>query len=172
MENKYNININDVISTTDKHGLHGHVSVFRRNKSTEEVSLWDDSDNIIPISGYQFVLMKMFGLHLDSSHKLPLEKLDMDTTLVTPDLNNNGEYKIGIDPNDYSIMADDISSRHIVQGFMIGNGGGAEDNITTKTPIILSSNLEMRYHFNKHKQCYRQAWLINILVFSDKMEHQ
>lgn len=129
-------NANDYLSFADKSehkcGLRGHVSVYRENLETKEISLWEESDNIIPISGYQFVLMKMFGLHLDSNHAHIYDDIGRDTNLIIPDLNNSGAYQIGTDPNNYSTMLADISEEHCVQGFMIGNGGSGEDAITTK----------------------------------------
>lgn len=114
----------------DKHGLHGHVSVYRRNKKTGEVALWYENDNIIPISGMSWTLMKMFGLYLDSKHGVATEQLDRDTTLITPDLNDR--ISIGVDPENYTTMTDDISASHFIQGFMVGNGGSGEDQMTTK----------------------------------------
>lgn len=137
MSNIKECGINDYLSFKDmshkeKHGLRGHVQIFRENKETKEKTLWYEADNIIPISGYQFVLMKMFGLYLDSQHHLDYEDISRDTNLVIPDLNNSGAYKLGIDPEKYSVMSSNISSDHFIQGFMIGNGGSGEDSITTK----------------------------------------
>lgn len=133
MSNQFNFS--ESLSAKDpngqKHGLRGHVSVYRKNKTTGEVTLWDESDNIIPISGYQWILMKMFGLHLDSSHQKP-EIINRDTNLIIPDLNGTAVLNIGTDPSEYSVMDEDISSKHIVQGFMIGNGGAGEDQMTAK----------------------------------------
>lgn len=133
------LNLGDAMAFKDdsneKHGLRGHVSIYRRNKSTGDTTLWYEDDNIIPISGYQWILMKMFGLHLDSEHNNTAsgyEKKDRDTTLVIPDLNEDSKLSIGTDPALYSTMSEDISSSHIVQGFMIGNGGGGEDQMTAK----------------------------------------
>lgn len=117
------------------HGLHGHVRISLKNNETGEVSLWEESDNIIPISGYNWILLKMFGLQLDSIHS-PLnktyEKLDKDTTIAIPDLNDTNEMGIGYDPNQYSVMAEPISADHFIQGFMVGTGGAGEDANTTK----------------------------------------
>lgn len=138
------MNMNDALSfkeKQEKHGLHGHVQIFRRNKQTDEVSLWYESDNIIPISGYQFVLMKMFGLYLDSEHNNGYADIGQDTTLVIPDLNNSNTFGIGISPSNYETMEDDISSRHFVQGFMVGTGGSGEDTITTKNTDYSFINL-------------------------------
>lgn len=134
------INLDDSMTfkdehTQEKHGLHGHVSIYRRNKETGETTFWYEADNIIPISGYQWILMKMFGLHLDSIHNntpTGYEKLDQNTNVIVPDLNQDSKLRIGTAPENYSVMSEDISSSHIVQGFMIGNGGAGEDQMTAK----------------------------------------
>ena len=126
---------NDALSFKDKHdkqGLRGHVQIFRENRTTGEKALWYEDDNIISISGMQWILMKMFGLYLDSSHNKEYENIGRDTNLVMPDLNSAGNFKIGIDPESYSTMEEDISDAHYIQGFMVGNGGSGEDAITTK----------------------------------------
>lgn len=141
------MNINDKISFKDsskqKHGLHGHVKIELENPETKERKFWYEDDNIIPISGMSWILMKMFGLHLDSIHdpSVTYENPGQDTTVVIPDLNNDDQLKIGRDPdskptdahfNGYTVMDDDISSNHFIQGFLVGNGGSGEDAITTK----------------------------------------
>lgn len=133
MAEQMHVKMNEAMSyKEDHHGLRGHVTIHRRNKETGEVALWYEDDNIIPISGYQWILMKMFGLNLDSSHQKSYEKLDQHTNLIIPDLNQSGSLQIGTDPNAYTSMAENISSNHIVQGFMVGNGGAGEDQMTAK----------------------------------------
>ena len=64
-------NIEDQLSFADaseKHSLRGHVTVSLENKETGETKLWYENDNTISISGFQWILFKMFGLHLDSIH--------------------------------------------------------------------------------------------------------
>lgn len=118
----------------ESHGLKGHVRVSIKNNDTGKVSLWEESDNIIPISGYSFALLKMFNLYLDSKHNNgdPSEALDRDTTLAIPDLNNEDKMHIGVNPDDYTAMEEDNASNHFIQGFMVGNGGAGEDGNTTK----------------------------------------
>ena len=116
--------------SNQKHGLRGVIQIYRKNKETGEVSFWDESTNIIPISGYQFVLMKLFGLFLDSSHGKVTDNLTRDTNLAMPDLNER--LKIGVKPENYMVMDDDIAMESFCQGFMIGNGGAGEDSVTTK----------------------------------------
>lgn len=117
-------------SNQEQHGLRGVVQIYRRNKETGEVSFWDESHNIIPISGYNVILMKLFGLFLDSSHGKVTDNLTRDTNLAIPDLNE--KLKIGVKPEKYTVMDENIASNYICQGFMIGNGGANEDSITTK----------------------------------------
>ena len=131
-----NVNINDMLGFYDKTDkppcLKGVVEIQRENKLTGEKEFVGRSTNIIPISGYQWILMKMFGLYLDSSHSKQYEDIGRDTSLIIPDLNNPGVYQIGVDPSKYTPMSSDISDNHFIQGFMIGNGGSGEDAITTK----------------------------------------
>ena len=135
-----------------KHGLRGHVQIFRENTTTKEKTLWYEDDNIIPISGYQWILMKMFGLYLDSPHKKNYEDIGQDTTVVVPDLNGSGEYQFGTDPAKYSEMVSDISENHFIQGFMIGNGGSGEDAITTKNTDYSFTKLRNPIPFQQTQQ--------------------
>lgn len=117
-----------------QHGLRGHVAVHVINKETGKKSLWYEDDNIIPISGYQWILMKMFNLKLDSVHdpESSYEDIGQDTSIIIPDLNNDNQLKIGVEPSKYSVITDDIPVDHFIQGFMVGNGGAGEDAISTK----------------------------------------
>ena len=49
--------LNDAINSEEKHGLHGHVRISLKDNTTGKVSLWEESDNIIPISGYNWLLL-------------------------------------------------------------------------------------------------------------------
>lgn len=123
-----NSNVNNTIN------LKGVVTLTRENTKTGEEQLWYQGSNIISISGYQWILMKMFGLHLDSVHdpNASYEDMGRDTTLIIPDLNNSNSLQIGTDPGAYSVMDEDISSNHFIQGFMVGTGGSGEDTISSK----------------------------------------
>lgn len=126
------------------HGpLRGRVSIYVQDTKTKEISLWDEDDNIIPISGYQFILLKIFGLTLDSLRNVEFEDPGMDTNLVIPDLNYDGKptLGIGVNPKDYTRMNSDNADNHYVQGFMVGNGGSGEDNISTKNTDYSYVNL-------------------------------
>ena len=99
------------------------------------------NDNIIPIGGYQFAFNKMFNIAPDE-----------DTTLRVGDLNDEApQMKIGIPRGDYkstkynaeTSLPDtgltpmggvNISALNFVFGFMIGDGGCREDNITAIAP--------------------------------------
>lgn len=123
------INVND-----DHSGLMGEISIYRKNKITGETVFHEKSKNVISISGYQWILMKMFGLYLDSYHGPGSDAEDMgkDSTIIIPDLNNDTQMAIGVNVEDYTAMEENISSKHFIQGFMVGNGGAAEDAITAK----------------------------------------
>lgn len=156
-----NINLSDQLSFADnsnmKHGLRGHVKIELENTETKERKFWYEDDNIIPISGYQWILMKMFGLHLDSVHdpNVKYEVVGQDTSLVIPDLNEVGQQGIGRDPQDtragygYTPMDEDIASNHFIQGFLVGNGGAAEDVITTKNTDYSYTNLRSAIPFQQ-----------------------
>lgn len=125
----------DSMNIDDNHSaLVGEISIYRRNKTTGEKILHEKSKNVISISGYQWILMKMFGLYLDSYHGAGSDADDMgqDSTIIIPDLNNDTQLGIGVAPTEYTKMEENISSNHFIQGFMVGNGGSAEDAITAK----------------------------------------
>lgn len=125
----------DSMNIDDDHSaLVGEISIYRRNKTTGEKILHEKSKNVISISGYQWILMKMFGLYLDSYHGAGSDADDMgqDSTIIIPDLNNDTQLGIGVAPTEYTKMEENISSNHFIQGFMVGNGGSAEDAITAK----------------------------------------
>lgn len=131
------------------YGLHGHVQVFVRNKKTGKKTLWSESDNVITISGYQNILLRSFGLRLDSIHKASYidGNIGKDTNLITPDLNDT--MGIGEVPANYTTMSEEFSSSHIIQGFMVGNGGAGEDNITTKNTNYSFINLRRPIPFRQ-----------------------
>ena len=85
--------------------------------------------------------MKMFGLYLDAPHGVDYERLNKDTNLVIPELNQDTLLGIGTDPTMYTTMNENLASNHIVQGFMIGNGGSGEDQMTTKNTDYSFINL-------------------------------
>lgn len=154
-------NIEDQLSFVDeshvKHGLRGHVKIMLENVDTKEKKLWYEDDNIIPISGYQWILMKMFGLHLDSIHDpaIKYETIGQDTTVVIPDLNEDGQLSIGRNPlgedetTGYTPISEDIPANHFIQGFLIGNGGSGEDAITTKNTDYSFINLRSPIPFQQ-----------------------
>ena len=147
-----NVIINDKMSFKDdskqKHGIHGHVTIELENTKTKERKFWYEKDNVIVISGMQWILMKMFNLHLDSIH-VPgstYENLGQDSTIIIPDLNEENQLNIGRDPHGdadtgYTVMTEDIPSNHFIQGFIVGNGGSGEDTITTKNTDYSFVNL-------------------------------
>lgn len=97
--------------------------------------------NVVPIGGYQFVFSKLFNIGLDK-----------ETTLRVGDLNDEApQMKIGVpraeyesifydsessinNPNLNPITGVNISAMNYIFGFMIGDGGSREDNITAIAP--------------------------------------
>ena len=154
--------LNDQLSFKDeghKMGLHGHVKIEVEDSETKKKSLWYESDNIIPISGTSWILMKMFGLHLDSVHdpSVSYENIGQDTSTIIPDLNSVDRpgMAIGRDPDaqtaegGYTPMEVDISADHFIQGFMVGNGGAGEDSISTKNTDYCYVNLRSPIPFQQ-----------------------
>ena len=121
--------------------LKGVVRIYIEDPTTHKRTLWHEAHNTFVLSGMQWILMKMFGLHLDSNHGTKYEEIDQDTTIAVPDLNDDNMLGIGVDIDDYSVMNADISENHFIQGFVIGNGGSGEDAITTKNTDYSFVNL-------------------------------
>lgn len=143
----------DSASTDDsKHYLKGVIEISKRNKITGEVKPVHRGTNIISISGMQWILMKMFGLYLDAPHAVSYEQLDKDTNLVIPELNQSGTMGIGVRPEQYSTMNVPIARDHIVQGFMVGNGGSGEDQMTTKNTNYSFINLRNPIPFQQTQE--------------------
>lgn len=121
----------------DPYGRKATRSVFEEITSVEP--------NIVPIGGYQFVFDKLFNIGLDQ-----------ETTLRVGDLNDESpQMKIGIPrdayksiyynaeistmnpmdtPNIVTNPGINISAMNYVFGFMMGDGGAKEDNITAIAP--------------------------------------
>lgn len=107
-----------------------------------------EGENIIPITGYQFVFSKLFNIAPDT-----------ETTLRIGDLNDEApQMKIGVprdkydspaynaevslsDPSKGAIAGVNISAANFVFGFMMGEGGTKEDNITAIAPDYKRRNI-------------------------------
>lgn len=131
----------NVFSISNNMKLKGVVRIYIEDPTTHKRTLWHEAHNTFVLSGMQWILMKMFGLHLDSNHGTKYEEIDQDTTIAVPDLNDDNMLGIGVDIDDYSVMDVDISENHFIQGFVIGNGGSGEDAITTKNTDYSFVNL-------------------------------
>ena len=151
-----NMNISDFLSLNDKtsindntsHGIHGHVTIYRRNKTTGEKTFWYEDDNVISISGMQTILMKILNLHLDSYHSNEQsDNRGRDTNLVIPDLNES--LGIGTSPTNYTTMEEDIAADYFIQGFMVGTGGDGEDTISVKNTNYSFVNLRRPIPFQQ-----------------------
>lgn len=113
----------------------------RTTYRTEFEETFDIQHNIVPIGGYQFAFNKLFNIGLDQ-----------ESTLRVGDLNDEApQMKIGIQRAEYdSIYYDaetsisngsmilnpgvNISALNFVFGFMMGDGGSREDNMTAIAP--------------------------------------
>ena len=156
INNKNNIIATDHLSTHDglNGGLRGEL-IFGRNRVVEAFidpygrksyrsrfgEILYREENIVPIGAYQYCFNKLFNIGLDE-----------DTTLRVGDLNEEApQMKIGIPKSSYkSPMFNaetnsanpgnmvnsgiNISAMNFIFGFMIGDGGAREDNITAIAP--------------------------------------
>lgn len=104
--------------------------------------------NIVPIGGYQFAFDKLFNIGLDQ-----------ETTLRVGDLNDEApQMKIGVQRDEYKSIHYDaecsisdgssvvnagvnISALNFIFGFMMGDGGAREDNITAIAPNYKNRSL-------------------------------
>ena len=55
--------------------LKGVVRIYVEDPTTHKRTLWHEAHNTFVLSGMQWILMKMFGLHLDSNHGTKYEEL-------------------------------------------------------------------------------------------------
>lgn len=150
------IKMKDKITANDDHfgGLRGEV-IFGIGKKqipfidpygnqsyrTEFEKVLYKDKNIVPIGGYQFAFCKLFNIGLDK-----------ESTLRVGDLNDEApQMKVGVQRAEYkSIYYDaeasisngamninsgvNISALNYIFGFMIGDGGSREDNMTAIAP--------------------------------------
>lgn len=104
--------------------------------------------NIVPIGGYQFAFDKLFNIGLDQ-----------ESTLRVGDLNDEAPMmKIGVQRSEYksihynaetsitngSVIVNggvNISALNYIFGFMVGDGGAKEDNMTAIAPDYKNRNL-------------------------------
>ena len=144
-------------------GIHGEVIFGRKKKMipfvdpfgkttyrTEFEEEIDRKTNIVPIGAYQFAFDKLFNIGPDR-----------ETTLRVGDLNDEApQMKIGVQRAEYSSIHYDaecsvsdgsmvvnsgvnISALNFIFGFMIGNGGSREDNVSVIAPNYKNRTL---YH--------------------------
>jgi hypothetical protein len=117
----------------DPFGKPSYYSRFKQVLSREK--------NIVPIGGYQFAFNKLFNIGLDQ-----------ESTLRVGDLNDEApQMKVGVRRGEYNSIHYDaevstsngamvvnpginISALNFVFGFMMGDGGAREDNMTAIAP--------------------------------------
>lgn len=158
------IRIRDKVIATDLRGaggLHGEVIFGKGLKKipfidpfghesyrTEFEEVEYKNSNIVPIGGYQFAFNKLFNIGLDQ-----------ETTLRVGDLNDEApQMKIGVQRAEYDSIHYDaecsvsdgsmvvnagvnISALNFIFGFMVGDGGAREDNMTAIAPNYKNRSL-------------------------------
>ncbi len=131
----------EVIFGTGRHFVDYTDPYGKKIQVTEFDKILYRDHNIIPIGGYQYVFDKIFNIGLDQ-----------ETTLRVGNLNDEApQMKIGVPRSEYistkynaetNINGDavpliggiNISANNFIFGFMIGDGGSKEDNITAIAP--------------------------------------
>lgn len=146
------INVKDKIGVHDgmHGGLRGEVIIGKGrhfvnytdpfgNKAvrTEFDEIIARGDNIVPIGGYQYVFDKIFNIGLDQESTLRVGQLNDESPMMKigvprakyKNSSYNAETNIGgttVTPNG----GINVSGNHFIFGFMVGDGGSKEDNIT------------------------------------------
>lgn len=97
--------------------------------------------NMVPIGAYSFIFSKLFNIAMDDPTR---------NNLKVGSLNDDNQLRIGVSPKNYSswfynaetgssgnvppVSGVNISANEAIFGFMIGDGGSREDNITAIAP--------------------------------------
>lgn len=120
--------------------------------------------NIVPIGGYQFAFNKLFNIGLDQ-----------ESTLRVGDLNDEApQMKIGVPRDEYNSIHYDsessisngamtinsgvnISALNFIFGFMMGDGGAREDNMTAIAPNYKNRSLFRAVPFRMSNDGYAMA---------------
>ena len=120
----------------------------RKAVRSEFDEVYYQEENIVPIGGYQFAFDKLFNIGLDQ-----------ESTLRVGDLNDEApQMKIGVQRANYDSIyynaetsisnsgivvnpGVNISALNYIFGFMIGDGGAREDNVTAIAPDYKRRNL-------------------------------
>lgn len=139
------IKIKDNIKTEDNFNHNGFVGEWIFGKGLKHVPYTDPygnkcyrsefeeelyrDHNIVVIGGYQYTFSKLFNIEMDSS-----------STLRVGELNDEApQMKIGVQRSEYLSDASrpagvNISALNHIFGFMVGDGGATENNITAISP--------------------------------------
>jgi hypothetical protein len=155
------VNINDRFHVNDNvGGLRGEVLIGRNRIIEEYINPYGQKayrsklgevlfreKNIVPIGGYQYVFNKLFNIALDTETTLrvgdlnddaPLSKIGTDPGMMKYLYDKVQEFVPGENPGDIDRVPGvdgvvNIPATHFVQGFMIGDGGALEDNISARS---------------------------------------
>lgn len=131
----------EVIFGTGRHYVDYTDPFGNKSRRTEFDKVLFRDHNIVPIGGYQYAFDKLFNIGIDQ-----------DTTLRVGNLNDEAPMmKIGVPRTNYisgkfnaetNIGGETVTPRgginlpalHHIFGFMVGDGGSREDNITAIAP--------------------------------------
>lgn len=100
-----------------------------------------DEDNVVTIGGYQFALDKLLNIGLDDQSTLRVGDLNDEAPQMHIGVPRakyiSDKYNAEMSVDDSSISVNggiNISAMNYIFGFMIGDGGAREDNITVIAP--------------------------------------
>lgn len=130
----------EMIFGTGRHFVDYTDPFGRRARRTEFDKILHRGHNIVPIGGYQYVFDKMFNIGIDQETTLRVGNLNDEAPMMKIGV-PRGQYEsqeYGWENNQYGTKDPygpfNISPNHFIFGFMIGDGGAKEDNITPIAP--------------------------------------
>lgn len=170
------IKMNERLTTHDISGLRGEL-IFGTGRhfvdytdpfgNKTKIAKFDEilsrDHNIIPIGGYQYVFGKLFNIGLDQESTLRVGVLNDESPMM----------RIGVEPgrgkySDYNAECNDgtalepvlpntgvnLPAKHCIFGFMVGDGGAKEDNITPIAPDYKNRTLYHAIPFRMNNDSY------------------
>lgn len=158
------IKMNERLTTHDISGLRGEL-IFGTGRhfvdytdpfgNKTKIAKFDKilfkGHNIIPIGGYQYVFDKMFNIGIDQESTLRVGTLNGESPMMRIGVEPGETYlspKYNAECNLEDTSVDRIGginlpANHYIFGFMVGDGGAKEDNIT---PIAPDYKNRLLYH--------------------------
>ena len=146
--------INHNILMKEYAGLRGEIIFGEGKKEVPYINSYGKQDyytdfekviykksNIVPIGANQFILSKLFNIAMDSESTLRVGHLNDEAPLMKIGVHRNEyksiNYNAEVSTNNPHLQAASgvhISALNYVFGFMVGDGGAREDNITAIAP--------------------------------------